>query len=93
MADALASALLVARMMELFENEAPQSVANFIHLVENKFYDGLKFHRVLPNFMAQGGCPKGDGTGGPGWKIFCECHQENHRKHFRGRLSMAHAGS
>ena len=79
-------------VIELLENEAPQAVANFISLVEKKFYDGLTFHRVLPNFMAQGGDPKGDGTGGPGYKIFCECYQDNARKHFRGTLSMAHAG-
>jgi cyclophilin family peptidyl-prolyl cis-trans isomerase len=78
--------------IELFENEAPQTVANFISLVEKGYYDNLAFHRVLPGFMAQGGCPKGDGTGGPGYNIYCECYQENHRKHFRGSLSMAHAG-
>ncbi len=77
---------------ELFENEAPETVANFISLVENKFYDGLTFHRVLAGFMAQGGCPAGDGTGGPGYNIYCECYKDNHRKHFRGSLSMAHAG-
>ncbi len=76
----------------LFENEAPNTVANFISLVDKGFYDGLTFHRVLPAFMAQGGCPKGDGTGGPGYKIACECHEPNHRNHFRGSLSMAHAG-
>jgi cyclophilin family peptidyl-prolyl cis-trans isomerase len=79
-------------VIELLENEAPQAVGNFVSLVEKKFYDGLTFHRVLPNFMAQGGDPKGDGTGGPGYHIFCECQQENARKHFRGTLSMAHAG-
>jgi cyclophilin family peptidyl-prolyl cis-trans isomerase len=77
---------------ELFENEAPEAVANFISLVESKFYDGLTFHRVLAGFMAQGGCPAGDGTGGPGYNIYCECYKDNHRKHFRGSLSMAHAG-
>lgn len=79
-------------VVELFENEAPGAVGNFISLVEQKFYDGLVFHRVLPGFMAQGGCPKGDGTGDAGYKIRCECQQENARKHFRGSLSMAHAG-
>ncbi|MHC4403606.1 MAG: peptidylprolyl isomerase [Planctomycetota bacterium] len=79
-------------VVELLENEAPQAVANFVSLVESGFYDGLAFHRVLPGFMAQGGCPKGDGTGGPGYNIYCECHAANHRKHFRGSLSMAHAG-
>jgi cyclophilin family peptidyl-prolyl cis-trans isomerase len=79
-------------VIELFENEAPGAVGNFISLVEKNFYDGLTFHRVLPGFMVQGGCPKGDGTGGPGYNIYCECYQPNHRKHFRGTLSMAHAG-
>lgn len=77
---------------ELFENEAPNTVANFISLVESGFYDGLVFHRVLPNFMAQGGDPKGNGTGGPGWAIACECYRKDFRRHFRGSLSMAHAG-
>jgi len=79
-------------VLELFENEAPNTVANFIHLVEKKFYDGLTFHRVLAGFMAQGGCPKGDGTGGPGYLIPCECYRPDHRLHFRGSLSMAHRG-
>lgn len=78
--------------LELYENEAPETVANFIHLIEKGFYDGRTFHRVIGNFMVQGGCPKGDGTGGPGYEIFCECVNENHRKHFAGSLSMAHAG-
>src|SRR3989304_3733740 len=78
--------------VELFENEAPNTVANFITLAEKGFYNGLSFHRVLPAFMAQGGDPKGDGTGGPGYTIPCECYQPNHRLHFRGSLSMAHAG-
>lgn len=79
-------------VVELFENEAPNTVANFINLVENKFYDGLSFHRVLEGFMAQGGDPKGDGSGGPGYTIKCECSKPEHRNHFRGSLSMAHAG-
>ncbi len=79
-------------VIELFENEAPNATANFISLVEKGFYDGTIFHRVLPGFMAQGGDPKGDGTGGPGYTIPCECYQANHRIHFRGSLSMAHAG-
>lgn len=78
--------------IELFENEAPNTVANFVSLVEKGFYDGLSFHRVLPGFMAQGGCPKGDGTGGPGYNIPCECYRPDARMHFRGSLSMAHAG-
>ena len=79
-------------VIELFENEAPNTVANFISLVDKGFYDGLTFHRVLDSFMAQGGCPKGTGTGGPGYKIPCECYRKDARKHFRGSLSMAHAG-
>lgn len=78
--------------VELFENEAPNTVANFISLVEAGTYDGLDFHRVLPGFMAQGGDPKGDGTGGPGYAIACEVVEPNHRNHFQGSLSMAHAG-
>jgi len=79
-------------VIELFENEAPKAVGNFVNLIEKKYYDGLTFHRVLANFMAQGGCPKGDGTGGPGYNIPCEVDQENYRHHFSGTLSMAHAG-
>ena len=75
--------------IELFENEAPETVGNFISLVEKGFYDELNFHRVLEGFMAQGGCPKKDGTGGPGYRIYCECINENHRNHFAGSLSMA----
>lgn len=78
-------------IVELFENEAPGTVGNFISLIDKKFYDGLTFHRVLPGFMAQGGCPQGNGSGGPGYQIKCETG-ENHRIHFRGTLSMAHAG-
>jgi cyclophilin family peptidyl-prolyl cis-trans isomerase len=79
-------------VIELFENEAPQAVGNFVNLVEKKFYDGLTFHRVLAGFMAQGGDPTGSGSGGPGYKIYCECQKPEARKHFRGTLSMAHAG-
>jgi len=75
--------------VELFENEAPNTVANFIALVDKGFYNGLTFHRVLPGFMAQGGDPQGDGLGGPGYTIPDECNQPNHRLHFRGSLSMA----
>ncbi len=78
--------------IELFENEAPNTVLNFITLVEKGFYDGLTFHRVLPAFMAQGGDPKGTGSGGPDYTIPCECPRPDHRLHFRGTLSMAHAG-
>lgn len=79
-------------VIELFENQAPNSVANFISLVKKGRYNGLTFHRVLAGFMAQGGDPKGDGTGGPGYSIACECYRPDHRLHFRGTLSMAHAG-
>jgi cyclophilin family peptidyl-prolyl cis-trans isomerase len=77
-------------VVELFENEAPQTVGNFVSLVEAKKYDGTVFHRVLRGFMAQGGDPKGDGTGGPGYDIYCECYRPDYRRHFRGSLSMAH---
>lgn len=73
----------------LYENEAPIATANFISLVEKGYYNGLVFHRVIPGFMAQGGDPKGDGSGGPGYTIPDECRQDNHREHFRGTLSMA----
>jgi cyclophilin family peptidyl-prolyl cis-trans isomerase len=79
-------------VIELFENEAPIAVANFITLVKQGYYDGLTFHRVLPAFMAQGGCPDGTGSGGPGYNIRCECYEPNYRKHFRGSMSMAHVG-
>ena len=72
--------------LELFENEAPIDTANFISLTEKNFYDGLKFHRVIPNFMAQGGDNE---KGGPGYMIPDECYQANARMHFRGSLSMA----
>lgn len=78
--------------LELFENQAPNTVANFISLVERGFYNGLTFHRVLGGFMAQGGDPRGNGTGGPGYSIACECYQPDFRRHFRGTISMAHAG-
>jgi len=67
---------------ELFENEAPDTVGNFISLVEKGFYNGLKFHRVLPGFMAQGGCPIGDGKGGRVTPVFCECYKDNYRSTF-----------
>lgn len=78
--------------LELFENEAPESVANFLTLVKQGFYNGSPFHRVLPNFMAQGGAKTDDGQGGPGSTIKCECYRPDYRRHFRGSLSMAHAG-
>src|SRR5262249_18778832 len=84
-------------LLELFENEAPNTVANFISLVENRFYDKLTFHSVTPQGVIQGGCPKGDGSGGPGYKIPCECYamkdgKPNFRRHFRGSLSMVVSG-
>ena len=79
-------------VVELFEDEAPNTVANFISLVEKGFYDGTPFHRVIGGFMAQGGDPTGTGSGGPGHVIDCECDLPNARKHFLGSLSMAHAG-
>lgn len=69
----------------------PNTVANFAHLAKDGFYDGLIFHRVIPGFMAQGGCPSGTGTGGPQWAIECETKAEG-QVHKRGSLSMAHAG-
>ena len=77
--------------LELFGDEAPQAVTNFASLANDGFYKGLNFHRVIPNFVIQGGCPYGTGTGGPGWRIKCECVGQKHR-HLRGTLSMAHAG-
>ncbi len=76
-------------VVELFENEAPQTVANFLTLVKQGFYNGSPFHRVLPGFMAQGGAKSDDGQGGPGYTIHDECYQPNYRRHFRGSLSMA----
>ncbi len=76
---------------EMFEDKAPQTTANFIKLVESKYYDGLIFHRVIENFMIQGGCPDGNGMGGPGYVIPDEFHPE--LKHdSAGILSMANAG-
>lgn len=77
--------------IKLYPEETPITVANFATLANDKFYDGLNFHRVIAGFMAQGGCPNGRGTGGPGWSIACECKQNKH-KHVKGTLSMAHAG-
>jgi cyclophilin family peptidyl-prolyl cis-trans isomerase len=74
---------------ELFEDQAPNTVANFLELVGKRFYDGVKFHRVIEGFMAQSGDPKGDGSGGPGYTIACECYSPEARRHFTGSLSMA----
>ena len=77
--------------VEFFDQDAPNTVDNFCNLAKKGFYNGLKFHRVIPDFVIQGGCPKGDGTGGPGYKIKCELDGGN-QYHDRGVLSMAHAG-
>lgn len=77
--------------IELFDQEAPGTVQNFVDLINKGFYDGLTFHRVIPGFVAQGGCPNGTGTGGPGYTIKDELIDNPH-KHERGALSMAHRG-
>ncbi|MFV0553235.1 MAG: peptidylprolyl isomerase, partial [Mangrovibacterium sp.] len=77
--------------VEFYEKDAPGTVENFCKLANEKFYDGLTFHRVIPDFVIQGGCPDGTGAGGPGYKINCELDGEN-QYHDRGVLSMAHAG-
>lgn len=80
--------------IELYENIAPNTVRNFISLVDKGFYDGLIFHRVIPGFMIQGGCPQGSGTGGPGYTIKGEFSMNgftNNMKHERGVVSMARA--
>jgi peptidyl-prolyl cis-trans isomerase B (cyclophilin B) len=77
--------------IDLYDDDAPGTVANFVKLAESGFYDGLAFHRVIPDFMVQGGCPLGTGTGGPGYKIPCELTGTK-QIHDRGVLSMAHAG-
>ena len=77
--------------VEFYEEDAPKTVENFVTLSKKGFYDGLTFHRVIPNFVIQGGCPNGTGTGGPGYTIPCELDGDN-QFHDRGVLSMAHAG-
>lgn len=77
--------------VEFYEQDAPNTVANFVKLAKDGFYDGLTFHRVIPDFVIQGGCPDGRGSGGPGYKIDCELDGDN-QFHDRGVLSMAHAG-
>lgn len=77
--------------VELYHDDAPGTVENFVKLAKKGFYDGLTFHRVIPDFVIQGGCPKGDGTGGPGYSIDCELDGEK-QYHDKGVLSMAHAG-
>lgn len=76
---------------KLYPEATPNTVANFATLANDGFYDNLKFHRVIPGFMAQGGCPNGTGTGGPEWAIACETDKDK-QVHKRGTLSMAHAG-
>ncbi len=75
--------------LELFDQEAPETVANFVKLAKAGFYNGLSFHRVIRDFVIQGGCPEGTGGGGPGYTIKCEINKE---KHLPGTLSMAHRG-
>jgi cyclophilin family peptidyl-prolyl cis-trans isomerase len=76
-------------VLELFDEDAPETVANFRRLAEKGFYDGLIFHRVIPDFMIQGGCPEGTGTGGPGYTFKDEI---NHHKIVKGALAMANSG-
>lgn len=78
-------------LIEFYDDDAPLAVQNFIDLSKKGFYDGLKFHRVIPGFVVQGGCPKGTGSGGPGYTIPCELTGTK-QYHDRGVLSMAHAG-
>lgn len=77
--------------LKFYNNDAPGTVDNFKTLSKNGFYDGLTFHRVIPEFVIQGGCPDGTGIGGPGYTIKCELDGEN-QYHDKGVLSMAHAG-
>jgi peptidyl-prolyl cis-trans isomerase B (cyclophilin B) len=77
--------------IELFDDDAPGTVANFVKLAESGYYNGLSFHRVIPDFVVQGGCPEGSGRGGPGYTIKCELDGVK-QFHDRGVLSMAHAG-
>ena len=77
--------------VEFFDNDAPKTVENFITLSKKGYYDGLTFHRVIPYFVVQGGCPDGTGAGGPGYAIDCELDGDN-QHHDKGVLSMAHAG-
>lgn len=77
--------------VEFYEKDAPKTVANFIDLASHGFYDGLTFHRVVPDFVIQAGCPDGIGSGGPGYEIDCELDGDN-QYHDRGVLSMAHRG-
>jgi len=78
-------------IVELYDDATPITVKNFVDLIQKKFYDGLNFHRVIPGFVAQGGCPNGIGNGGPGYTIPCETSSPR-QFHDKGVLSMAHAG-
>lgn len=78
-------------IVEFYEKDAPNTVANFKKLANDGFYNGLNWHRVIPDFVIQGGCPDGTGAGGPGYSIDCELDGDN-QFHDRGVLSMAHAG-
>ena len=77
--------------VEFYTDDAPNTVANFVKLAKDGFYEDLSFHRVIPDFVVQGGCPHGTGVGGPGYEIDCELEGEN-QYHDKGVLSMAHAG-
>ena len=77
--------------VDFYDKDAPNTVANFVKLAKEGYYDGLTFHRVIPEFVVQGGCPNGTGTGGPGYSIDCELDGDN-QYHDKGVLSMAHAG-
>ena len=78
--------------LDLFAADTPKTVNNFVFLARDKFYDGLTFHRVISNFMVQGGCPDGDGRGGPGYRFEDETRGNSRQKHVSGSLSMANAG-
>lgn len=78
-------------LVEFYDKDAPKTVENFVKLSKEGYYDGLTFHRVIPDFVVQGGCPDGTGAGGPGYSIDCELDGDN-QFHDKGVLSMAHAG-
>ena len=78
--------------VDFYDDETPNTVKNFVSLAEKGFYDGVIFHRVVPDFVIQGGDPTGTGSGGPGYMISCECRTAAKQKHVLGALSMAHAG-
>tara|TARA_B110000503_G_C6795030_1_gene268776 strand:- start:50 stop:484 length:435 start_codon:yes stop_codon:yes gene_type:complete len=78
-------------LVQFYDKDAPKTVENFVKLSKDGFYDGLTFHRVIPDFVVQGGCPDGTGAGGPGYSIDCELDGDN-QFHDKGVLSMAHAG-